>query len=378
MTELVEGLEPAALRDWLGCTRLVVHGAPGGGGWSSCTLLAEADGVPIVLRLAPVGRGMFGEHDLSVQVNCLRHVRAHGLPAPAVLATDLAGERLGRPGYAMERVPGRVPSDDDPPFTKAGFLFDAGAEAQRRFSADLVDRLADVHGLPPLDGLPIGPTAADHLTWCQRQRGERDTVESRPTRQRRRGGRQRGERQRGGPRSDGLTRRERQADARQDGAAPPARGTDDDPLWRAHRLLARQLPREQGPPALLWGDARPANTVVDDEFAVAGLLDWELAGTGAPEFDVSWLNEMNRLRAGTDPPLPGFLTEDEVWERWSDRTGRRPRARPWFRLYSAYRVAVLLELHLDERVRRGALPAAHPVRTDNRATRHLTELLARH
>ena len=328
MTEVVEGLELAEVRGWLGCTRLVVHGAPGGGGWSSCTLLAEADGLPIVLRLAPTGRGMFGEHDLSVQVSCLRHVRAHGLPAPAVLATDLAGERLGLPGYAMERVPGRVPSDDDPPFTKAGFLFDAGADAQRRYSTDLVDRLAEVHRLPLLDGLPVGPAAADHLAWCERQRGERSTW--------------------------------------------------DDPLGRAHRLLARQLPREFGPPALLWGDARPANTVVDDGFTVAGLLDWELAGTGAPEFDVSWLNEMNRLRAGTDPPLPGFLTEEQVWRRWSDRTGRRPRARAWFRLYSAYRVAVLLELHLDERVRRGALPAEHPVRTDNRATRRLTELLARH
>lgn len=359
MTEVVEGLELAEVRGWLGCTRLVVHGAPGGGGWSSCTLLAEADDLPIVLRLAPTGRGMFGEHDLSVQVSCLRHIRAHGLPAPAVLATDLAGERLGRPGYAMERVPGRVPSDDDPPFTKAGFLFDAGADAQRRFSTDLVDRLAEVHRLPLLDGLPVGPTAADHLAWCERQRGER----------------QRGERQAAGQRRRGGGRRAGAPPAR---SSPPARSTRDDPLRRAHRLLARQLPRELGPPALLWGDARPANTVVDDGFTVAGLLDWELAGTGAPEFDVSWLNEMNRLRAGSDPPLPGFLTEEQVWRRWSDRTGRRPRARAWFRLYSAYRVAVLLELHLDERVRRGALPAEHPVRTDNRATRRLTELLARH
>ena len=374
MTEVVEGLELAEVRGWLGCTRLVVHGAPGGGGWSGCTLLAEADGLPIVLRLAPTGRGMFGEHDLSVQVSCLRHVRAHGLPAPAVLATDLAGERLGRPGYAMERVPGRVPSDDDPPFTRAGFLFDADADAQRRFSADLVDRLAEVHRLPLLDGLPVGPTASDHLAWCERQRGERLCGERQAAGQRLRGGRQAaGQRLCGGRQAAG----QRLCGERQAGA-PPARSTRDDPLRRAHRLLARQLPRESGPPALLRGDARPANTVVDDGFTVAGLLDWELAGTGAPEFDVSWLNEMNRLRAGTDPPLPGFLTEEQVWRRWSHRTGRRPRARAWFRLYSAYRVAVLLELHLDERVRRGALPAEHPVRTDNRATRRLTELLARH
>jgi hypothetical protein len=39
---------------------------------------------------------------------------------------------------------------------------------------------------------------------------------------------------------------------------------------------------------------------------------------------------------------------------------------------------VLLELHLDDRVRRGVLPADHPVRTDNRARRRLAELLARH
>ncbi|MDT7671780.1 MAG: hypothetical protein QOC74_4563, partial [Pseudonocardiales bacterium] len=190
-----------------------------------------------------------------------------------------------------------------------------------------------VHRLPPLAGLPVGPSTADHLSWCRRQR-----------------------------------------------AAPPGGDPPDppDPLERAHRVLAATMPPDDGPPVLLWGDARPANTVVDERFAVVALLDWELAGTGAAEFDVSWLNAMNRLRAGTDPPLPGFLTEDEVWLRWSDRTGRPPRARAWFDLFAAYRVAVLLELHLDDRVRRGVLPADHPVRTDNRARRRLAELLARH
>jgi aminoglycoside phosphotransferase (APT) family kinase protein len=336
VTELVEGLELARVRDWLGCTRLRVLGAPGGGGWSSCTLLVDADDTALVLRLAPTGRGMFPEHDLSVQVRCLQHVRAHGLAAPAVLATDLDGRRLGRPGYAMERVAGRVPSDDDPPFTRAGFLFDATPAQRGRFSTDLVDQVASVHRLPPLAGLPVGPSTADHLSWCRRQR------------------------------------------ATPPGGDPPDPPDPPDPLERAHRVLAATMPPDDGPPVLLWGDARPANTVVDERFAVVALLDWELAGTGAAEFDVSWLNAMNRLRAGTDPPLPGFLTEDEVWLRWSDRTGRPPRARAWFDLFAAYRVAVLLELHLDDRVRRGVLPADHPVRTDNRARRRLAELLARH
>jgi aminoglycoside phosphotransferase (APT) family kinase protein len=315
----------AALSGWLGGARVELTGAPSGAGWSGDLLLLEADGRPLVLRRAPAEPGMFDEHDLDLQVRCLRHVRAHGLPAPEVVAADPTGDRLGRPAYLMARVAGRVPADGRPSFTEAGFLAEASPREQRRYGEHLVDCLATLHTLPPL-ALPLGPDTGAHLRWCERVR---------------------------------------------DPAAPGAALLD-----RAHRVLAGTLPPPAGPPALLWGDARPANTVVGPDFRVAALLDWELAGTGAPELDVAWLLEMNRMRAGgADPPLPGFPDEARVWRRWSAVTGRDPAAPEWFRAFAAYRVVVLMDLHLADRVRRGGLPADHPVRSANRARRRLAALL---
>lgn len=330
MTEVApdQAVRTDAVRRWLGCAELSVAGRPGAGGWSGETVFLVADGRPLVLRTAPARRGMFAEHDLGTQVRCLRHVRAHGLPAPEVVAADLAGEVLGRPAYVMERVPGRVPADDDPPFTRAGFLVDATVEERRRYSADLLDRIAELHRIPALPGLPVGPAPTDHLTWCT---GQRAGIE-----------------------------------------------TGAELVEEARAVLASTAPPADGPVTQLWGDARPANTVVGDDFRVAALLDWELAGTGAPEFDIAWLLEMNRLRApgGADPPLDGFLSEEQTWQRWTGHAGREPRARRWHHRFAAYRVVVLMDLHLADRVRRGELAADHPVRTDNRARRRLAALLA--
>lgn len=318
-------LDGERVRAWLACAHFTVSGRPAGAGWSGCTVFVEADRRQLVLRLDPTQPGMFDESDLSLQVRCLRHAGANGLPVPEVVAADLTGEFLGRPGYAMTRVAGEVPRDDNPPFTESGFLTTASDAERHRYHADLVDRVADVHLVPSPTGLPLGPGTADHLDWCLRQRA----------------------------------------------GTPPTELFD-----RAHDLLGEALPPDPEHPTLLWGDARPANTIVGDDFRVAALLDWELAGTGHPEFDVSWLLEMNWMRARTDPTMPGWLTERQVWQRWSERTGRTPRWVDWFRLFSAYRLAVALDLHLAERVRAGALPRDHPVRTDNRARRRVRELIS--
>ncbi|GAA2901314.1 phosphotransferase family protein [Pseudonocardia halophobica] len=319
------------LRALLGCATVRIEAAPEAG-YSAETVVFEADGSRLVLRAAPRSRGMFAVHDLDMQVRCLHHIRAHGLPVPTVVATDLDGRHLGRPAYVMDHVAGRVPPDGRPPFTAAGFLHDADPTAQRTYSTGLVDLVADLHGIPALDGLPIGPGPGDHLAWCT---GLLDQVADVP--------------------------------------APPGDGV----VTRAAEVLATTLPGPDPAPVLLWGDARPANTMVGDDFRITAMLDWELAGTGAPEFDVAWMNEMNRLRAmgEVDPVLPGFLTEAQVWDRWSARTGRPVRDLAWHRLFAAYKVAVLMDLHLAERVRYGALAPDAPVRTGNRSHRRLAELL---
>ena len=240
---------------------------------------------------------------------------------------------LERPFYVTARIEGLIPGDDDPPFTKAGFLFDASLGEQRRFHDSAVDHIAAVHCVDPPTGPQPGPDPASHLAWCRDL--HRWTTEGRF-----------------GP----------------------------DPLDRLHAELATTAPNAgadaAGHVGLLWGDARPANMVTRN-FEVVALLDWELAGTGPGELDIAWFCEMNRMRStGMGiAPLAGFPDEDQTWERWSASTGREPGHRRWHERFAAYKVAVLLQLYLGALVHRGKLPADHRLLADNPGTRRITELL---
>jgi aminoglycoside phosphotransferase (APT) family kinase protein len=233
----------------------------------------------------------------------------------------------------MAFVPGRVPADDRPSFAEAGFLHDAAPADQRAFHTGLLDAIARVHETDPAavatDGDERGSSldaALDDLRAIWRfDRGERwsDIVE------------------------------------------------------HAIAALADSVPapREN---VLLWGDARPANVIVpDDGFHPIALLDWELAGIGPPELELTWLAEMNRMRMQGSgvAPLPGFLTDDEAVRYYEARTGRTLQHLAWFTLYSATRVAVLMHRHLRVMVHVGRLPGDHRLLTRTIAIDRVAGLL---
>ena len=316
-----------ALTSWLGAAQLDVLGSPSAGGWSNETVFLRVDRRRLVLRLGPAGSSMFPSYDLGCQVTCMEHARAAGLAVPEIVAADITGTILGRSCFVMDHLEGRVPADDDPPFTKTGFLFDAAPADQRHFSERAIDAIAGVHVVAAPGFLPVGPAPRHHVAWC--------------------------------------------ADlADWAGLSHPA-------LVRAHAELVASVPGDDDAPVgLLWGDARPANMVVDDRFEIVGLLDWELAGVGPGELDVAWFCEMNRMRSlGMGiAPLPGFLDDDATWRRWSSATGRDPIHVDWHHRFAAYRVAVLLFLFLGAAIRHGRLPADHRLLRENLATRRLDQL----
>ncbi len=321
-------IDGPALARWLDVRAVTVTGAPGGGGWSNETVFVTADSRELVVRLTPRGRSMFPVYDLSHQVRMLRLAAAEGLPVPAVVGEEADPVVLGRPFFVMERIPGRVPADDDPPFTRAGFLFEAPPGDQRRFHDAAVDVIARVHRVaaPPFPA--DGPQPSDHLAACAHL-------------------------------------------AHWCGPVPTV-------VAEALDELGRTAPTaEPARCGLVWGDARPANMVVDDDLNVVALLDWELAGSGPGELDVAWFCEMNRMRSmgpAGFAPLPGFPADDVTWARWETAVGRRADAREWFQRFSAVRVAVLLLLYLAAMVHRGVLPAGHRALSENSGTRRLREL----
>lgn len=316
-----------ALARWLGVQTVELQGGPSSGGWSNETVFINADGRPLVVRLAPAGRSMFPSYDLGHQVRVLRYAASAGLPVPEVLGHEVDGAVVGREFFVMSRVEGRVPPDDDPPFTKSGFLFDAGPEAQRAFHDAAIDRIVSIHRVAPpsfvVERLPAEHLAAsDALArWCEFM---------------------------------------------------------PDITFAAHAQLVQQVPQPDASSfSLLWGDARPANMVVDEGFAVVALLDWELASAGPGELDIAWFCEMNRMRSGGMgiAPLPGFPDEAETWARWSAGAGREPADVAWYHRFAAYRVSVFLQLYLAAMVHRGVIRPGHRVLSDNAGTRRLEELL---
>lgn len=322
-------IDAARLAEWLGATEVVIEGSPSAGGWSNETVFVRSGECRLVVRLTPPGPSMFPTYDLAQQVRCLLLGAEHGLPVPAVLGSEPDPDVLGRPFFVMERLAGQVPADDDPPFTKAGFLFDGSRQEQATFCRNAIDCIVAVHAIEPPGFLAVGPAPVDHLEWC----------------------------------------------------AELCRWAEIDhpQVWGAHDSLAREVPPASvAPVSLLWGDARPANMLVGDDFRVLGLLDWELAGVGPGELDVAWFCEMNRMRAqGMGiAPLAGFLSDEATWEHWSQAVGRPATFVEWHQRYAAYRVAVLLFLYVRAMIGVGRLPADHRLLRDNVGTRRLEELFS--
>jgi aminoglycoside phosphotransferase (APT) family kinase protein len=315
--------------------------SPQSGGWSNETHIFDASWTRggsiharrLVLRLAPLGGAMFREYDLGRQVYCLRHLCERSVcPVPAVIADDLGGTVLSRPFYIMDFVDGDVPADDRPTFFEAGFLAEASIDAQRRFYDSCIDSIASIHHAP------VDEALVSQLTRVTR----------------------------------GATALEREvhwlADLYEWGKGPAEQRILD----RAFAWVLGNLP-DDATATLLWGDARPANTVVRD-FEVVALLDWELATLGPPELDVFWFLEMNRMRAN-GRSLPGFPSDAAALAGYEARTGRKIRDAEFHTLYAALKVAVLMLRYLRAAVERGQIPEHHAVLTDNTATRRLDELL---
>ena len=136
MTERIEAWWTAQVTPGVTVTEVT---APEGSGMSSETLLftvQPADGPPerYVARLAPLASQqfpVFPAYDLELQRRVMQTVGEHTeVPVPEVITHETDPEWLGSPFLLMRRIDGVVPSDI-PPYTMAGWLFDAEPEQQR-------------------------------------------------------------------------------------------------------------------------------------------------------------------------------------------------------------------------------------------------------
>ncbi len=275
------------LARWLGRpVRDLARPAPG---WSCETLIVDGE---LVVRLPPLGDGIFPAYDLGQQAAVQAVAGAAGVPVAEPARFEPDPEVLGAPFVAMPFVPGPIPGEFTPadPWL-AGLPDDAARGAVWR---SFLETLTDVHRTDPAGvGLRTG-LGAELDFW----------------------------------------------DAYLDWA------TDGDPPPRLAEVLAwcrTHRPEHEPPPSLLWGDVRLGNVVFDGAALVPkAVLDWDMASVGPAEMDLAWFLALEAVQTDlTSMTVPGFGTREDAIALVEGRLGRPLADLPWYEICALARASAI-------------------------------------
>ena len=335
-----EGIDLAAIEPWLRA-RLPAARPPFrlerlAGGRSNLTFgLADAAAGAWVLRRPPLGPRQATAHDVLREGRIMAALTETAVPVPAVLG---AADRLcpdGAPLLLMERAPGvavrgaGTASDAAVPRAAAPETVAAaphhlaaaaesslGAAARARAGLALAETLAALHAVEP---------AAVGLADLARGEGYVERQLARWNRQW----------------EEGRTR-------------------DLDDLAATHALLAARVPR-QSRTAIVHGDFRLDNCLLDPAGEVTAVLDWEICTLGDPLADlglllVYWGEPGDAVTALEDPPTlaSGFATRASIRRRYETAAEIDAGTLDFYEAFAWWKLACIVE-GVYARVSRGAL-----------------------
>lgn len=253
-----------------------------------------------VLRRPPLGHVLATAHDMAREFRVLSALAPTGVPVPRVYHLCQDAGVVGAPFYVMELVEGTVYRDK----SQTAALT---AERARAMSWALMDVLADLHAVDPGQvgladfGRPEGYLDRQVARWGKQLAASRS---------------------REVPGIDAL-----------------------------HRTLGDTIPRSQRA-AIVHGDYRLDNVIVDDRDKIAAVLDWEMAALGDPLADLGLLcvywTELETLGGGNGltsavDSAAGFPAQDELIERYAARSGLDVTALPWYIAFGYFKLAVIAE-----------------------------------
>lgn len=258
-------------------------------GFSCETVIVERE---LVVRLPPLGDGIFPAYDLAAQAAVQDAAGAAGLPVAGPTRYEPDPSFLGAPFVAMPFVAGAIPSD----FTLMDpWLTALPSDAARRTVWEgYLDALVALHATPT-DGLGLR-TGLDQEVHAWEAYVGWST----------------------------------------DGSPPPA-------LVEVQAWCRDHVPRDEAAAGLLWGDVRLGNVVFDEEtLAPKAILDWDMASVGPFELDLGWHLALDGLQSDlTGMVLGGFGTRDETIARVSAGIGRELRDLRWYEVFALARASAI-------------------------------------
>lgn len=115
----------------------------------------------------------------------------------------------------------------------------------------------------------------------------------------------------------------------------------------AFRWLAERLPADPLVPALVHGDFRNGNLMIDAQ-GLRGVLDWELAHVGDAMEDLGWLCVPSWRFGQFELPVGGFGTVDQLVAGYAAAGGQADRDRiHWWTVMGALKWGVICESMLQ-------------------------------
>lgn len=316
MSENPKGLDLEQLVPWLvasipGAEAPFEFDLVAAGGSNLTYKVTDANGVVRVLRRPPVRGQIATAHDMQREFRIMDALGRHetGVPVPQCLAYCESSEIIGAPFYVMEFVDGLIlrSTEDAKGFT---------ADQARVATESLVDVQVAFH---TLDLASVGlADLGKHSGYVERQ----------------------------------LKRWRKQAEASK---------TRELPLLEAvHQRLEKSIPKEQGRPGLAHGDYRFDNTILNADFRIAAVLDWELCTIGEPVADfcwslMYWADPGDTLSFLPSPPtlIDAFPRRSEVAELYATKSGFDLSDLDYYRAFSWWKMACIVEGVLA-RLKKGA------------------------
>ncbi|MGH0037369.1 MAG: phosphotransferase family protein [Myxococcota bacterium] len=291
----------------------------------------------LVVRLEPTGVNVFPHYDVAAQYRVMDALARDGrVPVPPTLWLEEETSWLGVPFYAMERVDGRVPTDN-PPYHAGGWVADEATPADREalwWSA--LDVLARIHATDwRALGLEFLAPSSTESTHTLRQLSDYDRYYQ------------------------------------------WALGDLRHPtVESALAWLRAEAPADGDSVGLCWGDARIGNMIFGGNECIA-VLDWEMATLGNPEQDLAWFLFLDRHHSeGVETPrLPGFPGREESIARYEASTGRPVKHLHYYEVFAAMRFSVIMMRVAQQLKHAEILPSESGFEVDNTCSRLLAKLL---